>query len=76
MLGAVIFAEHDEDTGTDKQPQETRFGGKAAAGAGGGDTDAVVGAVNVFVSGYYFGFGGDGLHQFGARGGCAGHLHR
>jgi len=23
--GAVIFAEHDEDTGTDKQPQETRF---------------------------------------------------
>jgi len=28
MLAAVIFAEHDEDTGTDKQPQETRFGGK------------------------------------------------
>jgi len=23
-----------------------------------------VGAVNVFVSDYYFGFGGDGLHQF------------
>jgi hypothetical protein len=37
-------------------------------GAGGGDADAVVGAVDVFVSDYYFifGLGDDGLHRLSA----------
>jgi len=73
--GAVIFAEHDEDTGTTSNHRRRALEEKPRAGAGGGDTDAVVGAVNVFVSDYYFGFGGDGLISSSARR-CAGHLHR
>ena len=63
--GAVVFAQHDEDAGTDEQPQQARFRGKAALGAGGGDADAIVGAVDVFVGDDYFlfGLGEDRLHR-------------
>src|SRR5579863_2371066 len=55
--GAVVFSEHDEDAGADQQPQEAGFGGQTAARSRVGDTDAVVGAVDVFVGdGYGLGF--------------------
>ena len=47
--GAVVFAEHDEDAGTDEQPEEAGAGPGAVLGAGGADAVAVVGAVDVFV---------------------------
>src|ERR1700689_1403716 len=63
--GAVVFSQHNEDTGADQQPQQARPGGETALGAGGGDANAVVSAVDVFVSDYYFffGLGEDGLHR-------------
>ena len=47
--GAVVLSQHDEDTGTHQQPEQTRVGGEAAMGTGVRDADAVVGAVDVFV---------------------------
>jgi hypothetical protein len=64
--GAVVFAEHDKNSGTDKQPEKMGFGTEAATRAGGEDAKAVVGAVDIFVGDYYrfgFGLGGDGLHS-------------
>src|SRR5271163_1003825 len=64
--GAIILSQHDEDTGADEQPQQASSGGEAALGTGGGDANAIVGAVDVFVSDDYdfvLGLGGDGLHR-------------
>ena len=72
MLGPSFSPEHDEDAGADQQPEQARSGGKAALGAGCRDADAIVGAIDVFVSNDYgFGFGwvarassGEGLRAF------------
>ena len=76
--GAVVLSEHDEDAGADEQPQETGIGGKAAPGAGGRDTDAIVGAIDIFVGDYYdfvSVLGGERLHRL-ERLQCAGNLRR
>ncbi|MFZ1006424.1 MAG: hypothetical protein WAN65_06295, partial [Candidatus Sulfotelmatobacter sp.] len=51
--GAVVFSEHNEDAGANQQPKEAGFRGQPAASSGVGDTDAVVGAVDVFVRNGY-----------------------
>ncbi|MGA7513898.1 MAG: hypothetical protein WBW46_13460, partial [Candidatus Sulfotelmatobacter sp.] len=50
---------------TDQQPQQARARGKAVLGARGGDTDAIVSTVDIFVGDYYFFFdlGDDRLHR-------------
>ena len=63
---AVVFSQHDQDTGADQQPQQARSGGKTTLGTGRRNSDAIVGTVNVFVSNDY-GFvcvlGENGLHR-------------
>jgi len=64
--GSVVFSEHDKYAGAGEQPQETGSGRKAALGAGGGDTDAIVGTIDILVGDYYyfvFVLGGERLHR-------------
>jgi hypothetical protein len=55
--GAVVFAEHDEDTGADEEPEQARPGPEAAPSPRLPDTLAVVGAVDVFVGDFNIGSG-------------------
>src|SRR5260370_38229338 len=63
--GAVVLSQHDEHPWPDQQPQEARSGGKAALCPSGGDSDAIMRTVDVFVSNenFFFGLEGDGLHR-------------
>src|ERR1700727_637575 len=47
--GAIVFAEHDEDTRTDEQPEQPGAGPEAATGTGFANALAVVRAVDVFM---------------------------
>ena len=47
--GAIVLAEHDEDAGTDEEPEQPGAGPEAALDAGGTHPVAIMGAVDVFV---------------------------
>ena len=47
--GAIVFSKHDENAGTDEEPEKPGARPGAVLGAGGEDAFAIVGAVDVFV---------------------------
>src|SRR5579872_2402826 len=63
--GAVVLSEHNEDAGTDEEPEQTGFRGESAAGTSVEDADAVMGAVDIFVSNYdlFFDLDNDRFHR-------------